>query len=145
MGIREFQTTQRGLAHIHVNIVGPLPTPKRYRYLFTIIDRETRWPEAICIGSKTEESCMKALIDWTSRHGVPQYITSDRGAKFTSTLWSSPSANLGTKLIYTMAYNPEMNGMVERLHCSLKSALTARCQGRRFSKHEKVRDSSRHS
>ena len=31
--------------HVHVDIVGPLPTIEEYSYLFMIIDRFTRWPE----------------------------------------------------------------------------------------------------
>ncbi|XP_066985890.1 uncharacterized protein [Macrobrachium rosenbergii] len=99
-----------------------------YSHSFMIIDRNTRWPEATPGRQQTAESCMKALIDWVSRHGVPQYI-SDRWANFTPTLWSSPTASLGTKLIHTTAYNPAANSMVERLHLSLKSALASRLQG----------------
>ncbi|XP_066941090.1 uncharacterized protein [Macrobrachium rosenbergii] len=129
MGIGEFQTTQWRLAHIHVDIMGSLPPSNGYRYLFKIIDRNTRWQMARSNISKAADSksCAKALIDWVRRHGVLQYITSDRGANFTSTLRSSLTASLGTKLIHTTAYNPEATGMVER--CSLKSALTARFQG----------------
>ncbi|XP_066964275.1 uncharacterized protein [Macrobrachium rosenbergii] len=94
-----------------------------------IINRNIRWPEAIPLRQQTAESCVKALINWVSRHGAQQYITSIRGANFTSTLWSSITTSLGTKHIHTTAYNPEMNGMVEQLHHSLKSALTTRCQG----------------
>ena len=35
-------------SHIHVDFVGPLTVSKEgYRYLFTIIDRSSRWLEAI--------------------------------------------------------------------------------------------------
>ncbi|XP_066953257.1 uncharacterized protein [Macrobrachium rosenbergii] len=110
-GIGEFQTTQQQLAHIHIDIVGPMPPSEGFGYIFTIIDRNTRWPEAIPVRQQTAESCAETLKDWVSRLRVPQYITSDREANFMSTLWSSLAASLGTKLIHTTAYNPEANGM----------------------------------
>ncbi|KAK3894101.1 hypothetical protein Pcinc_002119 [Petrolisthes cinctipes] len=42
-----FHQPQRRFAHIHVDVVGPLPPSDGHRYLLTIIDRSTRWPEAI--------------------------------------------------------------------------------------------------
>ncbi|XP_066940946.1 uncharacterized protein [Macrobrachium rosenbergii] len=101
------------LAHIHVDIVGPLPPSKGYKYLFTITDRNTRWPEAIPIRQQMVESCVKALTDWVSRYSIPQFITSDRGVNFISVLWNEPANSLGTKIMHTTAYNPEANGINE--------------------------------
>ncbi|XP_066963977.1 uncharacterized protein [Macrobrachium rosenbergii] len=110
--------------------VEPLPTSEEYRYLFTIINRSTRWPKAQPIWQQKAESCMKALIGWVSRHGVPYIITSSSwGVNFMSTLWNSLADNLGAKIIHTTAYSPEANGIIKRLHRSLKASLTARFQG----------------
>ncbi|XP_066958875.1 uncharacterized protein [Macrobrachium rosenbergii] len=53
---------------------------------------------------------------------------SDRGANFTSALWNALTDSLVTKIIHTMAYNPEVSSIIERLHRSLKASVTARCQ-----------------
>ncbi|XP_066953384.1 uncharacterized protein [Macrobrachium rosenbergii] len=127
-GIAEFRTQQR-LTHIHVDIIRTPVSPWEFTVISSDIRQNNRWSEAIPVRQQIAESCETALIDWASRHGIPQYITSDRGANFTFTLWSSLATSLGTKLIHTTAYNPEVNGMVEQLHRSLKSSLTARCQG----------------
>ena len=50
-------------SHVHVDIVGPLPLSSGYRYLFTIVDRWTRWPEAIPISEITAEACAHAFIN----------------------------------------------------------------------------------
>jgi hypothetical protein len=75
--------------HIHIDLVGPLPPSRSHSYLFTIIDRTSRWLEANPLSSITASDCARALLaGWVSRLGVPATITSDRGAQFTSALWA---------------------------------------------------------
>ncbi|XP_066947115.1 uncharacterized protein [Macrobrachium rosenbergii] len=85
--------------------MGLLPDSRGYRYLFTIIDRNTKWPKAIPIQQQTAQSCTKALIGWVSKHGVLKIIMSDRGANL----------KMSTSL-------------------ALKASLTARCQVRSWRK-----------
>ena len=123
-----FQQPTRRLGHIHVDIVGPLPSSEGKRYLFTIIDRSTRWPEAIPMEDATTLSCASALLDaCISRFGLPEHMTSDRGSVFTSNVWSSLAQLLEVNLHHTTSYHPQANGMVERWHRTLKASLTARC------------------
>ncbi len=101
---------QRRFEHVHVDLVGPLPQSSGFSYLFTIVDRTTRWPEAIPLS-------------------VPSVITSDRGAQFTSSLWSALCSILSISHVKTTAYHPQSNGLVERFHRRLKEALQARAAG----------------
>ena len=126
--IGSFPQPQRRFAHVHVDIVGPLPPSEGYRYLFTIVDRSNRWPEAVPLVDSTAASCAAAFHSpWVSRFGVPEHITSDRGSSFTSLLWTSLNKLLGSTNHQTTAYNPEANSMVEHLHRILKAALIAHC------------------
>ncbi len=43
----------RRFSHLHVDIVGPLPSSNGFTYIFTVIDRTTRWPEAIPLCNPT--------------------------------------------------------------------------------------------
>ncbi|XP_037803923.1 uncharacterized protein LOC119598342 [Penaeus monodon] len=127
MGPGSFHQPQRRFAHIHVDIVGPLP-PSGHRYLFTVVDRSTRWPEAIPMFNASSASCAAALLSgWISRFGIPAHVTSNRGTSFTSQLWTSLGQLLGTSIHHTTAYNPEAKGMVERFHRTLKADLMSRC------------------
>ena len=121
------QLPDRRSQRIHVDIVGPLPISQGNTYLFTIIDRYTRWPEAIPMADATAASC--ALSHHIAQFGVPADIISDRGPQFTSNLWTALSTLLGAQLHRTTAYHPQANGIVERFHRQLKAALRARLTG----------------
>ena len=118
---------------IHVDIVGPLIPSKGNTYLFTCIDRYTRWTDAIPMPDATAESCASALLSgWVSRFVVPRTISSDRGEQFGSELWNSPMTLLGTTRLRTTAYHPQSNGLVERFHRHLKGGLKARLAGKHW-------------
>jgi hypothetical protein len=52
----------RRFSHLHVDLVGPLPRSEGFSYLFTVIDRTTRWPEAIPLAAVTAADCAAALL-----------------------------------------------------------------------------------
>ena len=109
---------------LHLDLVGPLPESEGYIYLLTIIDRYSRWLEAVPLSSATATDCAQALLrHWVSRFGVPQ---DDQGSQFTSVLWSDLMAALGVKALRTTSYHPQSNGMVERVHRVLKERLMSR-------------------
>ena len=110
--------------HIHVDIVGPLPISCDHKYLLTIVDRFSRWFEAIPLKDIAAKSCADAFIlNFVSRYGAPQTMTTDRGRQFTSNLWKELAKFLGCDIIQTTAYNPKANGLVERYHRVLKASL----------------------
>ena len=117
----------RRFAHLHVDLVGPLPTADGCSHLLTVVDRSTRWPDAFPITDTTAATCARTLLaGWVARFGVPETITSDRGAQFTSSLWRSICSLLGINHQQTTAYHPQSNGLVERFHRRLKDSLRAR-------------------
>ena len=125
--LQPFQLPSRRFDHIHIDLVGPLPPSEGFTYLLTVVDRFTRWPEAIPLKDATANTCAQALVlQWISRFGVPSHISTDRGTQFTSQLWSSIAQSLGTRLHHTTAYHPQSNGLVERFHRHLKTALRTR-------------------
>ena len=112
---------------LHVDIVGPLPISEGFQYIFTIIDRTTRWLEAIPLADITAATCATALLrHWICRFGVPADVTSDQGRQFVSGLWAELSCLLGITRLRTTAYHPQSNGMVERIHRVLKERIMAR-------------------
>jgi transposase InsO family protein len=43
-------------------------------------------------------------------HGVPQTILSDRGTQFVARFWAQVHESLGTKLIHSSSYHPQIDG-----------------------------------
>ena len=119
------------LWHVHVDLVGPWPVSSGgHRHLLTVVDRTSRWAEAIPMMSTSAEAVRDAFIsNWVARFGVPATVTTDRGVQFTSSTWGEMCQNLGAQHVMTTAYHPQANGMVERFHRQLKEALRARGGG----------------
>ena len=128
--LSQIRVPSRRFEHINVDLVGPLPSSQGYTYLFTIVDRFTRWPAAIPLTTTDAKTCARALVaNWITQFGVPADISSDRGPQFVSELWTLMAELLGIKLHRTTAYHPQANGLVERFHRHMKSALRARLAG----------------
>ncbi len=132
-----FSEPARRFAHIHLDIVGPLPASAAgFTHVLTIIDRTTRYLEAVPLRSTSAESCVEAFTaNWLARFGVPARVTTDQGVQFTSHAWAVFCRGLGVEHIQTTAYHPQANGIVERSHRQVKDALRARLAGPAWPEH----------
>jgi len=110
--------------HVHLDIIGPLPLCKNFRYCLTMIDRFSRWPEAIPLMEISAESIVTAFYThWVSRYGSPVNITTDQGPQFEASLFKALTNLIGCERIRTSAYHPASNGILERWHRTLKAAI----------------------
>lgn len=110
---------------ICVDIVGPInPMSSRgYRYILTIIDLSTRYPEAIPLKGITTEEVAEALFSVYCRMGTPERIHTDRGSQFTSELMAEVNKMLLIRHTLTSPYHAMGNGCVERLNGTIKATL----------------------
>ena len=124
--VHSFPEAKGKFSELHLDLVGPLPPNKGFKYLLTIVDRYTRWCDAIPLMDITTETIVDAfLLNWVARCGVPDMIVTDRGAQFESHLWTEVMTRLGIHKKRTTSYHPESNAACERLHRSLKDGLRA--------------------
>ncbi|GBO26592.1 Transposon Ty3-I Gag-Pol polyprotein [Araneus ventricosus] len=122
--LAEFKVPNQRFVHINIDLIGPLPSSQGFSYCLTAIDRFSRWPEAMPLTDIRAETVAQALYSgWISRFGVPQRISTDRGAQFTSDVFHSLAKTFGIRLSHTAAYHPQANGAIERWHRTLKAAI----------------------
>ena len=118
-----------------VDLVGPLPRSKGgVEYILTTIDIATRWPEAVALKSTTAQVVIRHLTEMFSRNGFPGVLVSDNGPQFISKAFAHFFQKNGIHHVRKSPYSPESNGVLERLHGTLKPML-AKCkaEGRSWS------------
>ena len=109
---------------IAIDIVGELPrSTSGYKYILTIVDYATRYPEAIPLRTTSSKAIADALIQYFSKVGIPDEIVSDQGSNFISKLMAQLYEQLGITKIKTSIYHPQANGLVERFNGTLKAML----------------------
>ena len=121
--IGSFAPPSARFEHVHIDII-VMPSSEGHRYCLTMVDRFTRWPEAVPMSDQEASTVARIFYDnWISRFGTPLRITTDQGRQFESHLFKHLNRLLGTTHLRTTAYHPAANGMVERFHRQLKAAI----------------------
>jgi len=112
-------------SQVAIDIVGPLPVCKESgnRFILTVLDLCTHYPEAIPLKRHTASDVAQALSTVFSRFGFPQEILSDQGTDFMSELMQIFLHDFGVNHIRTSPYHPQSNGACERFNGTLKSML----------------------
>jgi hypothetical protein len=126
--------------HVDIDMIGPYEVKAANGNFtlraLTIVDPATGWFEVKDVPNYTANS-MQAAFDevWLSRYPQPEKIGFNGGSEFKQVL-DEMRKNYGMKKRVTTAYNPRANGIIERVHLVLASAL------RTFELHEKELDAT---
>ena len=122
--LRPVEVVTEPFKKIAIDIVGELPrSTSGYKYILTIVDYATRYPEAIPLRTTSSKAIADALIQYFSKVGIPDEIVSDQGSNFMSKLMAQLYEQLGISKIKTSIYHPQANGLVERFNGTLKAML----------------------
>ena len=114
---------------VAMDLIGPIaPASERgHKYILTVVDYATRYPEAIPLKAITTEAVAEALVSIYCRLGVPEEVLTDMGTQFVSECMGQVAQLLGTKQLTTSPYHPMGNGLVERYNGTLKKMLKRLC------------------
>ena len=109
---------------IDMDVVGPLPRSRSgNKYILTICEYATRYPETIPLPSTEASRIAKELVTLFSRVGIPEEILTDQGTNFMSTLLEEIYRLLHISRIRTSPYHPQTDGLVERFNGTLKAMM----------------------
>ena len=92
---------------VAVDIVGPIAPPSEtgHRYILTLVDYATRYPEAVPLKKITTEAVAEALLDIYNRVGTPEEVLTDQGTQFMSEFMQEVSRLLSIKGLTSTPYH----------------------------------------
>ena len=83
--VGQFPLPDKRFANLHLNVVGPLPDSRGFKFLLTIYCRSSRYYEAVPMAEATSEACCRAFLHgWVQRYGLPESACSN---SFIANLW----------------------------------------------------------
>ena len=94
---------------VTVDIIGPIEPGSEagHRYILTLVDYATRYPEAVPLKRIDTEIVAEALVDIYSRLGVPEEILSDQGTQSISDCMKEVCMLLGVT-VYDYTIPPDV-------------------------------------
>lgn len=114
---------------VAVDLIGPISpaSDEGHRFILTLVDYATRYPEAVPLKRIDSETVAEALVSIFCRIGFPEEILSDLGTQFVSECMAQVARLLSIRQLTTAPYNPACNGLVERFNGTLKTMLRRLC------------------
>ena len=113
-----------------IDCAGPLrPSATGNRYLILMVDHFSKYLEVAAVPRISADVIAQTLLHvWICRYGPMRRLLSDRGSEFANhQVVFGLSSALGVDKIFTQAYHPQGDGVVERAVRTVKSVLTAMC------------------
>jgi transposase InsO family protein len=110
-----------------LDILGPFPRALGgYQFLFVAVDKFTKWVEVEAVRTIPARSAVKFIKGLVCHFGVPNHIITDNSSQFTSGLFKTYCADIGTKICYASVAHPESNGQAERANHEVLKGIKTR-------------------
>ena len=109
-----------------VDLMGPFPRSSSGNlYLLVFVDYYSRWVELFPLRRATAETVSQVLHkEILTRWGVPDYVLSDQGSQFISSVFSETCRRWNLKHKKTTPYHPQTN-LTERVNRNLKAMIAS--------------------
>ncbi|KAK7101354.1 hypothetical protein V1264_024145 [Littorina saxatilis] len=127
--LQKMPLIDRPFKRVAIDLIGEIKPPSEagHRWLLTLVDYATRYPEAVPLKKIDTETVAEALVDIFSRIGVPEEILTDLGTQFVSECMEEVNRLLSIRHLTTTPYHPMCSGLVEKFNATLKSTLKKLC------------------
>jgi hypothetical protein len=112
---------------VNANPTPELVSTRKFDSIWVVVDRLTKSAHFVPIHTKywVQKNAEIYIAHMLCLHGVPKTIISNRGLQFVAHFWKQLHASLGTHLIRSSAYHPQIDGQTERVNQILKDMLRA--------------------
>ena len=109
---------------VGVDVLQLPPSYQGNQYAVVFVDYFTKRAEIFAVPDQQAETFARLFVEHViSRHGVPEYLLSDRGPNFLSTLLFQVCKLMGVTKVNTSGYNPQCDGLVEIFNSTLINML----------------------
>ena len=114
---------------VAIDLIVPisLSSEAGHRYILTLVDYATRYPEALPLKNIDTETVAEALVDIFSCLEIPEEILSDLGTQFVSDCMKEVGRLLSIQQLTATPYHPMCNGLTETFNGTLKTTLKRLC------------------
>lgn len=111
---------------IALDLVGKLPRSHDNKfYILTIIDHYSRYLEAIPLTNISSKTIINQLNSYFSKFGIAKIVLTDNGSCFCSKEFEEFLKSLNIEHRKSSIYYPQSNGLIERVHLSMKNSITS--------------------
>jgi hypothetical protein len=115
---------------IGMDFISPFPEQNGYDHIWVIICRLISMVHTIPISGKSTALQLASIflreVVWL--HGLPESIESNCDPKFTSKWWREIHRLLGTKLLMSTSFHPQMDEAMEQANHSIEQILRSTIQ-----------------
>lgn len=110
---------------VGIDVLGPIRRSARgNRYIIVAVEYVSKYAICKAVARVTSEVIVDFLVEEIfCRFGGVREIISDRGSVFTARLVKETIEEFGAQAVYTTAFHPQSNGLVERFNRTLLSML----------------------
>ena len=109
---------------IAVDLMGQLPTSKGYEYVMVIVDRSSRYFEAIPLVTSSAEEVIRGLMEgFIQSFEVPERVVSDNAQAFRIGTYKKFTELMGFRTSFLFPYMARTNSYSEGLVKQIKRAL----------------------
>ena len=100
-------------------------THRGHRHVLVMTDMFTKFTKVASLVDMEAVTVAGAFVDnWLSTFAAPEKLLTDRGSQFTSELFLALCRLIGVKKLFTTAYHPQTDGVVERNNQTLVKILS---------------------
>ena len=127
--LKQLHIHERLWNFISIDFIKKLPLFSRFDIILVIVNWLTK--QAIFIPAydtitSADLACL-FVLHMFFKHGIPSYVTSDRGSEFVSNFFRSLDTTLNMRLHFTLGYHSEGDGQTEHMNQTLEQYLHVYC------------------